>query len=256
MKRLGILMALAVVTTACGQMASLQAPSRMATPQRLFALTTRTPADLVAKANEVFADLKDCTADVTTWTAKVPGDKDTVTYGEARMSFKKAHKDRLEVTKADDDPKKVGTVIAYTGGDSAQILLKKGIPLLGRLFTLKITDKKLLTTRGVRIDQMDLPAMIGRLNAKRATFDPTVREDAINGRKVLIVTAKGTFKGIDDDVTHEEIAFDAETGVPALDSAFVGQHPVLRLGVANLKPNVGLNDDLFVLTKDSTFARR
>jgi outer membrane lipoprotein-sorting protein len=247
MKRLGVV--LAVFVAGCGTMNPALMPSRslVAPQQRVNTLSTRTPQEVVAKATAVYGELKDFTADITTWTAETPGDKGSEVYGEARFTFKKARKERIEITKASDDDKKVGSIIVYTGGEKCQILLKKAIPVLGRLFTLKLTDKRLITSRGVRLDQMDVQAMMDRLNAKRTTLDPTVREEVIGSRKALVVTAKGSFKGIDDEVTHEEVAFDAETGTPVLDTAFVGKNPVLRLGVNNLKANVGVNDDQFVL---------
>jgi outer membrane lipoprotein-sorting protein len=245
MKRLGVV--LAVLVGGCGTMNPAMLPSRsLMTAPRINAMSTRSAQDVVARGTAAYAALQDCTADITTWAVETPGDTEAV-YGEAKMTFKKARKERIEITKSDDDPKKVGSIIVYTGGDSAKILLKKAIPLLGRLFTLKLSDKRLVTSRGVRLDQMDLQAMLERLNAKRAVIDPAVREETINGRNVLVVTAKGTFKGIDDEVTHEEVAFDAETGMPALDTAFVGKAPVLRLGVNNVKANIGVSDDQFVL---------
>lgn len=246
MKRLCVVV-LAAVMAGCGTTYPSLLPSRSTLmPTRINAMSTRTAPEVVARANEVYGALKDCTADITTWAAETPGDSDPV-YGEAKFTFKKARKERIEITKASDDQKKVGSIIVYTGGDKAQILLKKAIPLLGRLFTLKLTDKRLATRRGVRLDQMDLQAMIDRLNAKRTTIQPEVREDAVNGRKVLVLTLTGSFKGIDDEVTSEEVAFDAETLTPVLDTAFIGKQPILRLGVNNLKPNVGVSDDQFVL---------
>jgi outer membrane lipoprotein-sorting protein len=254
MKRLGVVV-LAAMMAGCGTSYPAMLPGRSTMmPQRINALSTRSAQDVVAKANEVYGSLKDCTAEITTWAVETPGDKDPV-YGEAKFTFKKARKERIEITKANDDAKKVGSIIVYTGGDKAQILLKKAIPILGRLFTLKLTDKRLATSRGVRLDQMDLQAMIDRLNAKRTTIKPDVREETLNGRKVLVLTLTGSFKGVDDEVTSEEVAFDAETGVPALDTAFVGKEPVLRLGVNNLKPNVGVADNQFVLSDDRLAVR-
>lgn len=238
---------IATVLAGCGTAyASLPAtlPSQSL---RSYSQPLATPQAVVGRATSTYKALNDFTGEVTTWTPQRPGDERSAVYGEATIVFKKARMQRLELTKASDDPGKVGTVIVTDGSDKARVLLPKAIPILGRLFSLKLTDKRLVTNRGVRLDQMDVQAMLDRLTAPHTTLAPEVRTVTIDGRQCQVVTATGSFRGIDNAVTSEEVAFDVETGLPALDVAYVGKDPVLKLGIRNLKLNVGVRQDAFEL---------
>jgi outer membrane lipoprotein-sorting protein len=201
--------------------------------------------DILAKTNASYADLKDFSCNVTILDSKTGNPQDT-DIGETKFIFKKLRKEKAEITKS-SDPKKVGTFLLYLGTDKVTILLPKPIPFLGRKFTLAVNDKRVSTSRGYPFDQLDMTAMLNRLNnpAVKTSF---LGEGVVNGRKTLALEGIGTFKSIDPEVTREVVQVDAETLLPIQDEVFIdGNKTVLKINVNELKLNLNLPDNLFTL---------
>jgi len=246
-KKLYSLVSLIIISsllTACGSRTNFNEMTLLTDNVSSFSTVRGDAKDLLAKANEAYGEVKDFTGIVTILDSK-NGNPEDNDIGESRFFFKKNRNERVEITKSSDS-KKVGSILIYLGGDKVQILLAKAIPLLGKKFTLSVNDKKIATSRGVAFDQLDLTAMLGRLN-KPGVKTAFLGEGSVNGRKTFAVEGIGTFKDIDSGVTREVVQIDAETMLPIQDEAFVGAKTVLKISISDLKLNVGLKDDTFVL---------
>ncbi|MEK7433315.1 MAG: hypothetical protein AABZ74_09310 [Cyanobacteriota bacterium] len=200
----------------------------------------KTPQDAIKQFSDAYTQLKDFTGVVTIADSKSGDPADAVT-GDSKFFFKKDRNERVEITKS-TDAQKQGTLLAYKGGDKVQIILAKAIPILGKKFTLAVTDKKIGTSRGVSFDQLDLTSMLNRFNKAGVTLS-LVSSDANS----IKISGAGTFKGIDSEVTNEILTLDAKTMLPLEDEVFVKNKTVLKISVADLKLNVGLKDDLFTI---------
>ncbi len=200
--------------------------------------------ELLQKSTDSYKQLKDFTGAVAIADSKTGNPEDTE-IGESKFFFKKERKERVEITKSSDD-KKVGSILVYQGGDKVQILLAKPIPILGKKFTLKVNDKKISTSRGLAFDQMDMTAMLNRLSKANVTLN-FLGEGITNNRKTLLLEAVGSFKDLDNEVTREVVSLDAENFLPVQEEVFVKTKTVLKINVSELKLDVGLKDDTFVL---------
>lgn len=205
---------------------------------------TASPEEVIKKFGEAYGQVKDFTGIVTIMDSKTGNPNDSVT-GDSKIFFKKERNERVEITKS-DDAQKNGTVVVYKGGDKVQVLLAKPIPILGKKFTLSVSDKRIATSRGLAFDQLDLTAMLNRFTKSGVKVD-LVQRLSKNGRNLVKVSGKGTFKGLDAEVTEEILTLDADTMLPVQDEVMVKDKTVLKISVADLKLNVGLKDDLFVL---------
>ena len=203
-----------------------------------------TAEDVIRKFGETYAAVKDFTGVVTISDSKT-GNPNDATVGDSSFAFKKDRNERVQITKS-TDASKVGTVVAYRGGDKVQVLLAKPIPILGKKFTLSVNDKRIGTSRGISFDQLDITAMLNRFNKAGVKLD-LVSKSNKNGRSLITISGKGTFKGLDNEVTEEILTLDSTTMFPVEDSVMVKDKTVLKISLTELKTNVGLKDDLFVL---------
>lgn len=206
--------------------------------------STKNAHDYIRGFGEAYASVKDFTGIVTMTDSKTGNPGDAVT-GDSKFFFKKERNERVEITKS-DDPQKTGTVVAYKGGDKVQVLLAKPIPILGKKFTLSVNDKRVGTSRGLSFNQLDITAMLNRFNKDGVKLD-LVEQFSKDGRNLVKISGKGTFKGIDNEVTEEVLVLDTTTMFPIETTAFVKDKVVLKISLKDLKMNVGLKDDLFVL---------
>lgn len=198
-------------------------------------------SDAIKLFGDSYAKLKDFTGMVSIADAK-DGNQSNAVVGDSKFFFKKDRNERVEITKS-NDAQKQGTLISYRGGDKVQVLLAKAIPFLGKKFTLPVNDKRLATSRGLAFDQLDLTAMLNRFNKAGVTIDLLPSSDP-NFTKV---SGKGTFKGLDSEVTEEILTIDNTTMLPKEDVVMVKNKTVLKISVSDLKLNVGLTDDIFNL---------
>lgn len=198
-------------------------------------------SDAVKQFGKAYSELKDFTGVVSVADSK-DGNPNNATVGDSKFFFKKDRNEKLEITKS-SDAQKLGTLISYRGGDKVQVLLAKAIPFLGKKFTLPVTDKRLATSRGLPFDQLDLTAMLNRFSKAGVTVDLLPSSDA----KFTKISGKGTFKGLDSEVTEEVLTIDNVTMLPAQDEVLVKNKTVLKISVSDLKLNVGLTDDIFNL---------
>ena len=205
---------------------------------------TETAQDLIKKFADSYSQVKDFTGIVTMADSKNGNPSDAV-VGDSKISFKKERNERLEITKS-SDTSKVGTIVAYKGGDKVQVLLAKPIPILGKKFNLSINDKRIATSRGYAFDQLDITAMLNRFNKAGVQLDIVSRSN-LNGLNMVKISGKGTFKGIDSEVTEEVLTLDTATMLPVQDDVMVKDKTVLKISLSDLKLNVGLKDDLFNL---------
>ncbi|MFN8576214.1 MAG: hypothetical protein U0354_05105 [Candidatus Sericytochromatia bacterium] len=206
--------------------------------------TRNNPQDLIKKFGEAYSKINDFTGIVTIMDSKTGNPADAVT-GDSKFYFKKERNERVEITKS-DDPQKNGTTIAYRGADKVQVLLAKPIPILGKKFTLSVTDKRVGTSRGLAFNQLDLTAMLNRFNKAGVKLD-LVQRTTKNGRNVAIISGKGTFKDLDNEVTEEILTLDTDSMLPVEDNVMVKDKVVLKISLKDLKLDVGLKDDLFSL---------
>lgn len=202
------------------------------------------PAE-VTRAQAAYQALVDFTANVDTWS--VDGQGGVPDDGSAAACFKAPRKSRYDVTRA-ADPQKVGSAIVWLGSGKAEIRLAKPMPIVGRFVKLPLDDKRLCTQRGLRLDQMDMQAILERVARPGNTWRP-VGPAEVAGRKAVLIAFQGSMRGVDKDVTEEVVGFDDETGLPILDEAYIGQDPVLKLVVHDLKINTGFGDQVFDLRK-------
>lgn len=201
--------------------------------------------EILQISNAAYAAVEDFTGIVTIEDSK-NGDPNNVDIGESKFFFKKDRRERLEITKSADS-KIVNSILIYEGGEKVEILLAKAIPFLGRKFKLKVDDKRLATSRGLAFDQLDLTAMLNRMN-RDGVQHKYLGEGSVNGRRTFVIEGTGTFRGLDSEVTREVLNIDQETMIPVQDEVFISNNRrVLRIGINNLKTNVGLKDDTFVL---------
>ncbi|MBC7475346.1 MAG: hypothetical protein H7263_13735 [Candidatus Sericytochromatia bacterium] len=200
--------------------------------------------DIMNQASMAYSKLNDFTATVAVTDAK-DGNQSTANIGESKFFFKKERNERVETTKG-NDAQKVGSILVYKGGSKVDILLAKPIFILGRRFTLDVGDKKIATSRGLAFNQLDLTSMLARFNKSGAVLSilPT---STLRGRNIIKISGKGTFKDIDSGITEEILSLDSETMLPVQDESFVQSKSVLKINVSDLKINVGLKDDVFVL---------
>lgn len=205
---------------------------------------SNSPEDTLKQFVNAYSQVNDFVGTVTIMDSKTGNPNDANT-GESKLSFKKDRNERVETTKSDDS-QKVGSLLAYKGGDKVQVLLAKAIPILGKKFTLSVTDKKIATSRGLPFNQLDITAMINRFTKSGVQLSLLSSKNE-NGRNIVRLLGKGTFKGIDNEVTDEVLSLDSETMLPVQDEAMVNGKTVLKISVSDLKLNVGLSDDLFVL---------
>jgi outer membrane lipoprotein-sorting protein len=203
-----------------------------------------TPQDVIKQFGEAYGKIKDFTGIVTIMDSKTGNTADAVT-GDSKFYFKKDRNERVEITKS-DDPQKNGTTIAYKGGDKVQVLLAKPIPILGKKFTLSVNDKRVGTSRGLSFNQLDLTAMLNRFNKAGVKLD-LVQRVSKNGKNLIVISGKGTFKDLDNEVTEEILTLDSSTMLPVDDNVMVKDKTVLRISLKDLKLDVGLKDDLFTL---------
>ncbi len=203
--------------------------------------------DIINQASMAYSKLNDFTATVAVSDAK-DGNQSTANVGESKFFFKKERNERVETTKG-NDPQKVGSILVYKGGSKVDILLAKPIFILGRRFTLDVGDKKIATSRGLAFNQLDLTSMLARFNKPGVVLSilPTSNLRTLEGRNVIKISGKGTFKDIDSGITEEILSLDSETMLPVQDESFVQSKSVLKINVSDLKINVGLKDDVFVL---------
>lgn len=205
---------------------------------------TRNAHDYIKSFGEAYANVKDFTGVVTIVDSKTGNPGDAIS-GDSKFFFKKERNERVEVTRS-DDAQKAGTVIAYKGGEKVQVLLAKPIPILGKKFTLSVNDKRIGTSRGLSFNQLDITAMLMRFNKPGVKLD-LVEQFSKNGKALIKISGKGTFKDIDNEVTEEVLVLDSATMFPVEDTAFVKDKAVLKISMKDLKTNVGLQDDLFAL---------
>lgn len=198
-------------------------------------------ADAIKQFDEAYSQLKDFTGMVTVFDSK-DGSNDNAAVGDSKILFMKERNEKLEITKS-TDAQKQGTLLSYRGGKKVEVLLAKAIPFLGKRFTLDVTDKKIGTSRGLAFDQLDLTAMLNRFKKSGVTIDLLPSSDS----KLIKVSGKGTFKGLDNEVTEEILTLNAENMLPVQDEVLVKNKTVLKISVADLKLNVGLKDSDFNL---------
>jgi len=212
------------------------------------------PDELIKKSWKAYEEMKDFTGLVSIWDSKT-GAANDVDYGESNIFFKNPRKEKVEITKSSDS-KKVGTLVVYTGGHKVEVLLAKPIPLVGRRFSLDANDKRLATSRGLPFPELDFQAMLRRVSKDGVTKN-YLGEGVVNGRKTFTIETFGSFKGIDNEVIKEVLNIDQETFLPIQTEAFLKDNKsVLKISINNLKLNVGLKDDTFVLPSFERLAQR
>jgi len=195
----------------------------------------------------VYREMKDFTADMDIWSAARSFSVEE--RDQSTMAFRKPYSERIDILQSADEMRR-GMQLVYLGGDKVEILLAKNIPFLGRRFTLGISDNRLKTSRGWRIDQIDVPAIAKRISQVGQLIEDA-GEGSVGGRPVRFVKFFDTFRGIDPVVTHEVIGFDEQTGFLLSDEVYEGETRVFALALTNFKMDVGLPDSIFKLPPKS-----
>lgn len=198
----------------------------------------------IATFAQAFGALQDYTAQLDTLAAQDEND-DNPEQSTSNYSFKKARWLRVDIVQSNVQ-NQAGSTVVWKGAPQARVKVAKPIPLLGSVFTLAITDSRLTSPRGLRLDQSDMVATVQRLQQPgvQATVTGT---DTVDGRPVTVVTATGGWAGIDDGITQEQLSFDQQTGLLVRDISYIGQKVVTNLTLTHLQVNVGLADSIFDL---------
>lgn len=237
---------LALLLTGCGQTAnspSLPAFQADSSPLRSQDATP-TAAQVIDRFGQAYNSLQDMSCTLKSLLREDEEDDDPQRI-TSHYFLKKPRQTRVDI-KSSNVMFQTGASLAWTGGRKVQLRTSISIPFLGNVFTLDMSDKRLQSPRGLRLDQSDMAFVLERLR-KPGVQATVTGSDSVDGKPVTVVTATGSWKGVDPDITREKLSFDQATGLLVRMEAMIDGQAVTTVTMSNLKVDTGLKNDLFSL---------
>lgn len=160
-------------------------------------------------------------------------------------AFRKPNAFRLEVVSSNDSQSQ-GGIMVYTGGSTVQVKVGSGI-FAGTVLTLSLTDPRLLSPRGDRLDQSDVQSILRQFTEPGAQV-AYAGASAINGRPAHILELR-TSSMRSRSVSKAHIGFDAEGKYLVLREEYdLANRLTLRVTIRNVQLNPQLAASLFTLS--------
>lgn len=180
---------------------------------------------ILSAVNQSYSQMQGYTG--TLLTVDQTGEKRAI--GEAKFSFLKPSKTRIDIVSNSGDPGKAGTKVYWDGSSNVQV---RAAGMLGVMkVNLSMSDGRLKSYNGYTIAQLHHTAVLKALNDPNAVIKP-LGDQQVEAKQVTVLDVAGV--SIAPGVDHCHVGIDRASRMPILVEFYKGNTLTYSLRMTNL----------------------